>query len=130
MSSPIVQDFAFSVKLDCGLLIESLAAGEAVQYSEVLSLAAAVQAIYVTVTLESRQLSRIQQCFELWSETAELLKELCAGWIDVATTEPAVKWLQTQMEHYHGLALDRVELYSEGWDRRRYVKRKAADSLA
>jgi hypothetical protein len=75
-----LQDFAFSVSLDCGLLRQSIAAGEQIPPAEILSLAAAVEALYISTTLESRQLGDIAKCYQLWREIAALFAELCDSW--------------------------------------------------
>jgi hypothetical protein len=129
MSSPIVQDFAFDLKIDNGLLAQSALTGEAPDNAEIMSLAAAAQALYISATLESRALGRIDACHRLWRETAALFAELCDSWTGVQSTDPAVRWLRSQLEHYRSLCEDRCDLYrvSES-ERRVYAKRKAFDS--
>ena len=116
-----LQDFAFSISLDCGLLRQSLAAGETVPPAEILSLAAAVEAIYISVTLESRQLDRVDACHKLWSQAAELFAELTQAWVDVASNDTSIIWLRGRITHFADLASDRAQLYSVNEkDRRKY----------
>ena len=81
------QEFRSTLPLDNGLLAAAIAAGEPPEHAEILSLAAAVQAIYLSVTLEARELGRIDACYALWHETAGLFTDLCSAW----TREPATQ---------------------------------------
>jgi hypothetical protein len=130
MEPSIRQDFALSICLDNALLATSVTAGEAVPPSEILSLAAGAQAIFITATLESRAFDRVHDHFMLWSELSQLFAELCDSWTNVQSSDPDITWLRGRLEHFRDLCCDRTELYYEGRARRRYVKRKAADSLA
>jgi hypothetical protein len=123
-----LQDFALSVSLDSGLLRQSIAAGEQIPPAEILSLAAAIQGIYISVTLESRQIDRVRDCYLLWSELAQLLDELCASWTDVASDDPNVVWLRGRLQHYLELARHRVELYSVSEsERRKFQERRSIE---
>jgi hypothetical protein len=77
MVSPAIQEFAYSLPLDNGLLVADITAGKPIDQTEVLSLAAAIQSIYISVALESRALGRIDACHQVWSEAAGLFSELC-----------------------------------------------------
>jgi hypothetical protein len=110
--SPGLQDFGLSVSLDCGLLRASLAAGEEVALPEIMSLAAAAEAIYLSATLESRQMNRVRDCHALWSETARLFEELSTSWADTGCLEPQITWLQSRISHFAELCRDRQELYT------------------
>jgi hypothetical protein len=123
-----LQDFALSVSLDSGLLRQSIAAGEQIPPAEILSLAAVIEAIYISVTLESRQMDRVRDCYLSWSELAHLLGELCASWTDVASDDPNVVWLRDRLQHYRELARDRVELYSVSEsERREFQERRSIE---
>jgi hypothetical protein len=123
--SPSLQDFALSISLDCGILRRSLAAGEQIPPAEILSLASAAEAIFITATLESRQLDRVRDCHQLWSRVAELFGELTQTWVDVTSDDANIVWLRGRLTHFMELALDRMELYQpEGADRKRLVANK------
>lgn len=123
-----LQDFALSVSLDSGLVRQSIAVGEQISPAEILSLAAAIEAIYISVTLESRQMDRVRDCHLLWSELAQLLGELCASWTDVASDDPNVVWLRGRLQHYLELTRDRVELYSVSEsERRKFQERRSIE---
>jgi hypothetical protein len=129
MPSNLIQEFRFSLPLDNGLLIADVKSGLPIAEREILDMAANARALFTLSTVACRELGRIQACFELWTETAELFDELCSAWPGAMTNDhPQVRWLVAELERCRELSADRVETYSEGWDRRRYVKRKAADS--
>jgi hypothetical protein len=129
METSISQEFSFSLPLDNGLLRQSVMAGEPIDLAEVLSLAAMAQALFISVTLESRTLEWVNECYELWAEAARLFGELCDSWAGVESGEQSIAWLRGQLTHYHELCEDRMSLYSEGRARRQYVRQKAQDSL-
>ena len=56
MQQQIVSEAAFGLKLDNGLLVSEITNGQLPDYTEALSLAAMAESLYVTTTLESRQL--------------------------------------------------------------------------
>jgi hypothetical protein len=127
MESSIIQDFALGICLDCGLLRQSLAAGEAIPPGEILSLGSAAEAIYITACLESRTLDRIGACHKLWSQTAQLFEELAQAWVDVASGDENVvedqniQWLRGRIAHFAALCQDRVSIYTiSETDRRKY----------
>jgi hypothetical protein len=131
IQSNLMQEFRFSLPLDNGLLIADVKNGLPIAEREILDVAANARALFTLSTLACRELGRIQACFELWIETTDLFDELCSAWSGVlADDRPRIHWLVAELERCRELSVDRVETYSEGWDRRRYVKRKAADSLA
>jgi hypothetical protein len=131
IQSNLIQEFRFSLPLDNGLLIADVKSGLPIAEREILDMAANARALFTLSTVACRELGRIQACFELWTETAELFDELSSRWSGVMTDDlPRIRWLVTELERCRELSADRVETHSEGWDRRRYVKRKAADSLA
>jgi hypothetical protein len=61
----VICEQLFGLKLDNGLLIIGASVGEPVDQSKVISLAAMVEALYVSATLESRTLGRIDACYQL-----------------------------------------------------------------
>jgi hypothetical protein len=124
---PAALDFAPSVCLDNALLREDIARGEAVPIDEILSLAAAAQAIYLTATIESRELDGITQCHKLWADVAKLFDELCAPWTDVKTDEEQIQWLLARLRRYRDLALDRVSIYEVTTSQRVAHSRTRAD---
>jgi hypothetical protein len=107
----------------------SVSAGEPVDQTEVLSLASMAQSLFVTATIESRRLDRVEDCRRLWRETAHLFEELCSTWADVTSNDPNIHWLRGRLVHYRSLCVDRCELYRVTENERRvYAKRKALDS--
>jgi hypothetical protein len=58
-----IQEFAFSLPTDSGLLRTSVVAGEPIDQAEVLSLTAMAQSLFVTITIESRALDRVRIAF-------------------------------------------------------------------
>jgi len=131
IQSNLIQEFRLSLPLDNGLLIADIKNGRPIAEREILDVATNARALFTLSTLACRELGRIQACFELWTETAALFGELCSSWSGAMTNDlPQVRWLVAELERCRELSADRVETYSEGWDRPRYVKRKAVDSLA
>lgn len=93
MFSPVIQEFGFSLPADSGLLRASVIAGEPIDQTEVLSLAAIAQSLFVSTTLESRMLNRVEDCRQLWSDAARLFDELCDSWVSVPEFgEPSIAW--------------------------------------
>jgi hypothetical protein len=107
-----IQEFAFSLPADAGLLRASVSAGEPIDQTEVLSLAAMAQSLFVTATIESRRLDRVEDCRRLWEETAQVFEELCSVWADMASNDPNIHWLRGRLAHYQSLCRDRELLYS------------------
>jgi hypothetical protein len=121
-----IQEFAYSLPADAGLLRASLIAGEPVDQTEVLSLAAMAQSLFVTTTIESRRLDRVENCRRLWGETAQVFEELCSAWSEVASNDLNIHWLRGQLEHYRSLCEDRHGLYSiTEEDRSEYAERRS-----
>lgn len=115
-------DFCIGITLDCHLLRTDAASGRPVPASEALSLAAAVQAIYLTATMESRRLQRVKACHELWTEIARLFDELCSAWVGADSDDPQIQWLCGRLEHFRTLAIDRTQLYEiRASERRRHA---------
>ena len=129
MHQDIIQELAIGLKLDNALCSSECASGQIPRArEEILSLAAAIQAFYVSIALESRSLGRIDACYALWTDAAQLFKELCDAWIpatDALKANPDLLWLKARLEHFRALALDRTEIYavSEG-ERREFAKTK------
>jgi hypothetical protein len=124
-----IQEFAFSLPTDAGLLRAGVSAGEPIDQTEVLSLAAMAQSLFVTATIESRRLDRVEDCRRLWGETARVFEELCSAWAGVQSDDSSVAWLRGRLEHYRSLCVDRVELFSITESaRREFAERRAADS--
>jgi hypothetical protein len=109
---PIPHDFRDDIVLDNSLLRADIARGEPVPIDEVLSLAAMAQAIYISSTLHSRELGRVQDCLELWREAAQLFDELCDSWANTDSNDPQIRWLLRRLSHFRGLSEERVELYT------------------
>jgi hypothetical protein len=125
----VISEQAFGLTLDNGLLVQSVSTGEPPDNAELLSLAAAAQALYISAALESRALGRIDACYRLWLETAALFAELCDSWAGVQSTDPGVRWLRGQLAHYRSLCVDRCELYRVTESERRvFAKRRVFDS--
>jgi hypothetical protein len=124
-----IQEFAYSLPADAGLLRASLIAGEPVDQAEVLSLASQAQSLFISTTLASRQLGVIDRCRDLWGETAQLFDNLCQILADVETDDPQVQWLTKRLTHFASLARDRTSLYNVSESaRREFAERKAFDS--
>jgi hypothetical protein len=128
MSCAVVQEFAFSLPADSCLLRASVTAGEPIDQAEVLSLMAIAQSLYITATLESRQLGNVQACHQLWAEVARLFNELCNGWTDVRSDDQSIVWLKSRLNHFQNLCRDRTSLYtiSEA-ERRQYQQRRSIE---
>jgi hypothetical protein len=112
MFSPVIQEFAFSLPADSYLLRAQVTAGEPIDQAEVLSLMAIAQSLFVSTTLESRTLNRVDDCRQLWTEAARLFSELCDSWAGIESADPQFKWLRGRLEHYQSLCEDRESLYS------------------
>ena len=106
-----IQEFAFSLPTDSGLLRTSVVAGEPIDQAEVLSLTAMAQSLFVTITIESHALDRVSDCFSLWTEASELFNALRDSWVNVDSDDPQVKWLRGRLAHYAELCQDRRLLY-------------------
>jgi hypothetical protein len=114
---PAALDFAPSV---CNAsLREDIARGEAVPIDEILSLAAAAQAIYLTATIESRDLDSVAKCHELWCRVTKMFDELCRAWTDVKTDLEQIRWLLARLCRYRDLAQDHAEIYEVTTSQRR-----------
>jgi hypothetical protein len=88
-------------------------AGEPIDQAEVLSLMAIAQSLFVSTTLESRTLDRVEDCHKLWTEAARLFSELCDSWAGIPEShDPNIHWLRGRLEHYRSLCEDRESLYS------------------
>jgi hypothetical protein len=112
MFSPVIQEFAFSLPADSYLLRAQVTAGEPIDQAEVLSLMAIAQSLFVSTTLESRTLNRVEDCHQLWSEAAGLFSELCDSWGGIPKSDdPNIHWLRSRLEHFRSLSEDRCELY-------------------
>ena len=109
--SQIVDEFNVSLRLDSAILVLSTTTDESVDQAEVLSLAAMAQAFFVSITLESRQLGRVEACHELWTEAAQLFDGLSGAWVQVDSDDPQIEWLRSRLTHFASLARDRVALY-------------------
>jgi hypothetical protein len=95
--------------------------------AEVLSLAAAAQAIFISATLTSRELERIQDCHALWSELSQLFEDLCNSWTGIDAREESIIWLRARLRHFRDLAQDRKEMFSvTEKDRRRHGRTRDA----
>ena len=131
---PALSDFAPSVSLDNALLRQSVVSGEVIPAGEILSLAATAQAIFISVTLESRALAHVKDRHRVWAEAAGLFAELCACWTDVDSTESSgsvddmqIHWLSHRLRHFRDLALEQTRLYSiSETERRRHARDRGA----
>jgi hypothetical protein len=123
MVSPVIQEFAYGLSTDSALLRVQVIAGEQIDQAEVLSLAAMAQSLFITTTLASRELGRIDDYRRLWGETARLFGELCSAWADTASDEQSITWLRGRLEHFWLLCEDRTSLYSVSEsDRKQHAK--------
>ena len=129
MHPDIVNELAFGLKLDNALCAAECADGQIPPTAEILSLAAAAHGLYISLTLESRSLGRIDDCRGLWWGAAQLFNDLCDSWIPVdIQANPDIQWLKNRLEHFRSLALDRAELYMvNANDRLEFAKTKEAD---
>jgi hypothetical protein len=105
-------DFCTSITLDNGILRQSVASGEEVPASEALSLAAGVEAVFLTAVLESRRLDWIRDRRKLWGEVAGLLDQLCCLWSGIDSDDSQIQWLCARLERLRGLSNEQVALYS------------------
>jgi hypothetical protein len=133
MRPAAIQDLAFALPSDNGLLVSSVIAGEVPEHSEVVNLVAAVQAIYITATLESRELGRVDACHQLWTEVAKLFDELSQAWAQIDSDEGQIVWLRARLIHFASLARDRTELYdiseverAQFWERKKDAPEETA----
>jgi hypothetical protein len=125
----VISEQASGLTLDNDLLVTDVVTGKPLDNTEVLSLAATIQSIFVSVTLESRSLDQVDACHRLWVEVAQLFSELCDAWAGIESDDASIAWLRRRLTHFMELALDRCELYSITESARRvYAKRKALDS--
>ena len=97
MESPILQEFAFCLPADSSLLRADVISGEPIDQSEVWSLGAMATALFISVTIESRTLDRVDAARELWSETARLFTELCESWASIDCDDPSITWLRARL---------------------------------
>src|SRR5260370_1082656 len=111
MVSPAVQEFAYGLPVDSGMLRASVTTGGPVDQAEILSLAAMAQALFITATIESRRSGRGDVCHQLWGEVAQLFEALVGVWAGVESADPAIDWLRGRFTHFASMARDRVELY-------------------
>jgi hypothetical protein len=70
-----------------------------IDQAEVLSLAAIAQSLFVSTTLESRTLDRVEDCRQLWSEAARLFGELCDSWAGIESGDQSIAWLRGRLAH-------------------------------
>jgi hypothetical protein len=123
-----IQEFASSLLADAGLLRASVSAGEPIDQTEVLSLAAMAQSLFVTVTVESRKFDRVNACHQLWTEAAKLFSELCDSWAGIESDDPQVKWLRGRLTHFAELCRDRTSLYAiSERERSEYQERRSIE---
>ena len=128
MSQAIVQEFAISLPADSSLLRASVITGEPIDQAEILSLMAIAEALYISVTMESRTLGSVDACHQLWSQAARLFNELCDSWTGIEVREPSITWLRGRLAHYRSLCDDRRGLYSiTESDRREHAKCKESE---
>jgi hypothetical protein len=120
----IIDEFAFSLPLDNGLLITEVQNGVLIAERDVIDVVINARALFTLTTLTCRQLARVEDCFKLWAETRELLTGLLNGWAQVeASDHPRVAWLLTELRHLQALCEDRCELYTiTRVDRRHHVE--------
>lgn len=111
MKSPAAQEFALSLPVDCGLLRADIESGAPIDQAEILSLAALAQALFVTVTIESRTLDKVDDCRALWAEATGLFEELCSSLADL-NSDLSVRWLRSRLIHFRDQAADRKEMFT------------------
>jgi hypothetical protein len=83
MSTQLVEELAFGLKIDNALMAQAIAAGEQVTLTQTLELVAAARALFNTVALASRGFDRVQDCYKLWLSTRDQFDQLCRIWDDV-----------------------------------------------
>jgi hypothetical protein len=109
----IIDEFAFSLPLDNKLLIDDIQNGVPITERDIIDVAINVRSLFVVATLTCRELVRVEDCLELWTETRELIAELLTSWAQVeANDHPQVNWLLTELSHLESLCTDRCELYT------------------
>jgi hypothetical protein len=92
-----------------------------------LSLAAAVEAVFISATLESRGLARVKDCQALWTGVAQLFGELVQVWTDLDSDDPSINWLRARLEHFRTRAQDQTELYKVSEkERQRHAKNRGS----
>ena len=109
------------------LLVTEVAAGVEMPEAEVLSLAAAAEAIYLTATLESRELERIADHHKIWLKVFRLFDELTQAWANIEPDEESIEWLRGRLPAFAGFGSDRVEMFSIS-EKERLKHVKARDS--
>ena len=109
--SSLQQELGLAISLDNNLLHESVALGKESPVDEILSLASGVQALFIVVTLASRELAHIEDRRELWSEVADLFDELCSLWADAGSDDPRIRWLVQRLAQCQELALEEARIY-------------------
>jgi hypothetical protein len=128
MKSPVAQAFADSLPVDAGLLRADITSGRPIDHAEILSLAALAQALFVTVTVESRTLDKVDDCRRLWSEAAGLFEELCSSLADINSDDLSVQWLRGRLIHLRDQAADRKEMFTVSLkERLRHAADRGAD---
>jgi hypothetical protein len=128
MISPVAQEFTRSLPVDCGLLRADITSGKPIDQAEILSLAALAQALFVTVTIESRTLDRVVDCHGLWKEATGLFEELCSSLADINSDDQAINWLRSRLIHFRDQAADRKEMFTVSLkERLRHAADRGAD---
>jgi hypothetical protein len=108
----VISEQSFGLTLDSGLLVADVTAGKPLESAELMSLAAAATALYVSVALESRTLGSVDKCRDLWAEAAGLFDELHNSWTGIESDDPNIHWLRGRLEHYQLICEDRTSLYT------------------
>jgi hypothetical protein len=109
--SSLQQELGIAISLDSSLLHQSVASGKESPVDEILSLASGVQALFIVVTLASRELAHIEDRRALWAEVADLYDELCLLWSDPGSDDPRIKWLTGKLRDLRALAQDEARIY-------------------
>jgi hypothetical protein len=120
----IIDEFQFSLPLDNELLIADIKNGVPISENEIIEVAINSRTLFVVSTLACRELERVEDCFKLWTEMAELIAGLLTSWSEITAGQyPQVDWLLTELRHLQALCDDRKELYCvTAADRRRHVE--------
>lgn len=108
---PATHDLNLSLRVDNALLRKTVALREDVPVSEVLSLAAGAQVIFISTTIYSRELAHVKDRRELWSGVASLFSDLGNCWTDVDSDDLQIQWLRDRLEHFENLAREQKELH-------------------
>jgi hypothetical protein len=129
MFSILIQEFDSSLPIDNGMLIADIKNGVPITERDIIDVVINSRALFVLSTLACRELPRVEDCFKLWTETAELITGLCASWAQVAADDyPQVGWLLTELRRLQTLCIDRVELYTISEQQRlEHAKTRDAD---